>query len=180
MQEPDIAVIAYGLNDSRSGYPVDSFIRDLEQIVNDTVKITKALVVLTSPYWNTQYDERLWNRLDPKPDWIDEWKDFTIPGRDLVWSYVTGIEKIANDHGCLFVDLFSPTEGCTWLLHDDQVHFHDVGQRVIGQIVFNAIACNCSFIGKKSQRIASEGKFDISNTGGTQGMSRMLRDWLKR
>jgi lysophospholipase L1-like esterase len=180
MQRPDIAIIAYGLNDSRSGYQVDSFLQDLEHIVSDTVKMTKALVVLTSPYWNTQYDEQLWNRLDPKPDWIDEWKDFTLAGRDLVWSYVIGIEKVAKKYTCLFVDLFSLTEGCRWLLHDDQVHFSDVGQRVIGQIVFNAIACNCSFIGKKSQRIAEGGKFDITNTGGTQGMGRMIRDWLKR
>jgi lysophospholipase L1-like esterase len=180
MQSPDIAIIAYGLNDSRSGYQVDSFLQDLEHIVSDTVKETKALVVLTSPYWNTQYDEGMWNSLDPKPDWIDEWKDFTVSGRDLVWSYVMGIEKVAREYTCLFVDLFSPTEGCTWLLHDDHVHFNDVGQRLIGQIVFNAIACNCSFIGKKSQRIAEGGKFDITNTGGTQGMSRMIRDWLKR
>jgi lysophospholipase L1-like esterase len=178
--QPDIAIIAYGLNDSRCGNPVDSFLQDYDVIVSDTVERTDALVVLTSPYWNTQYDEVLWNKLDPKPSWIDEWSAFTVSGRDLVWSYVNGIERIAAMYECLFVDLFSPTVGCTWLLHDDQDHFNDVGQRVLGQLVFNAIACNCSFVGKKSKRIEHEGTFDITNTGGTSCMSRTIQDWLGR
>ena len=178
--QPDIAIIAYGLNDSRCGNPVDSFLQDYETIISHAVEKTDALVVLTSPYWNTQYDEVLWNKLDPKPWWIDEWSAFTVSGRDLVWSYVTGIEKIAATYECLFVDLFTTTVGCTWLLNDDHVHFNDVGQRVLGQLVFTTIARNCSFIGKKSKRMEQEGVFGINNTGGTNGMSRMIRDWLGR
>jgi hypothetical protein len=66
------------------------------------------------------------------------------------------------------------------LLNDDQDHFNDVGQRILGLMVFNTIACNCSFIGKKSSRIEHEGGVDISNTGGTNGMSRMIGGWLGR
>ena len=67
--------------------------------------------MLTSPCWNTRYDEELWNNLDSPVDWLAEWEAFAKTGRELVWSYVTGIEKLANKYGCLFVDLFSPAEG---------------------------------------------------------------------
>ena len=66
---PDLAIIAYGLNDSRCGYPAEDFLADLEIIVTDVANKTGVLVVLTSPYWNTQYDEKLWNSLETKPDW---------------------------------------------------------------------------------------------------------------
>jgi hypothetical protein len=179
--QPDLALIAYGLNDSRCGYPTEEFLEDLEKIVSDTVKQTNALIVLTSPYWNTQYNEKLWDSLKPKPEWATgEYSLFAKTGRALVWSYVEGIEQLSEKYGCLFVNLFNPTENCTWLLHNDQCHYNDVGQRVLGQIVFNTIACNCSFIGTKSSRIAREGNFDIDNTGGTQGLSRMIRGWLGR
>jgi lysophospholipase L1-like esterase len=179
--KPDLAIIAYGLNDSRCGNPVKPFLEDLERIVADTTEKTDALLVLTSPYWNTQYYEEFWNSLKPKPEWADgEYEIFTKTGRHLVWSYVTGIKGLAEKYGCLFVDLFTPTENCAWLMNDDQCHYSDVGQRVLGQIIFNAIACNCSFIGKKSMRIAREGNFDNTNTGGTHGMSRMIAGWLNR
>jgi hypothetical protein len=180
-ENPDLSILAYGLNDSRCGNPVEPFMEDLEKIVAETVEKTDALVVLTSPYWNTQYNEKLWESLDPKPEWATgEYEIFAKTGRDLVWSYVTGIDKLARKQGCLFVDLFTPTENCVWLLHEDQCHYNDIGQRVLGQIVFNTIACNCSFVAEKSERIAREGGFDIVNTGGTQGMSRMIRGWHER
>jgi hypothetical protein len=97
-----------------------------------------------------------------------------------VWSYVEAIARLADRYECIFVDLFSQTEGCTWLLHDDHCHYNDVGQKILGQVVFNAIACNCSFIGTKSGRIAGAGGFDTTNTGGTQSMSRMIGEWLER
>jgi len=179
--QPDIAIIAYGLNDSRCGYPAASFLDDLEHIVSETVKRTDALVVLVSPYWNTQYDEDIWNSLDTKPEWaVGEYSTFAVTGRSLVSSYVSGIEKVAGEYGCLFADLFTPTEGCTWLLHSDQCHYNDVGHKILGQVVFNVIACNCSLIGNKSRRIAAEGGFDTTNTGGTNGMNRMIRGWLGR
>ena len=179
--QPDIAVIAYGLNDSRCGNPVERFIEDLETVVSDTVKRTEALVVLAGPYWNTQYNETLWESLDEKPEWATgEYKIFAQMGRELVRSYVEAMRELSEKYGCLFVDLFSPTEDCTWLLHDDQCHYNDAGQRVMGLIVFTAMACSCSFIGRKSKRLQREGGFDTSNTGGTGGMSRMIEGWLER
>ena len=177
---PDLVVIAYGLNDSRCGNPVDRFIEDLETMVRDVRKRTDALVVIASPYWNTQYNEELWRT--NTPSWVSDpsWKAFTVSGDALVRSYVTEMEKLAARHSCLFVDLYALTENCLWLINPDQVHFNDVGHRLIGQAIFQVIASNCSFIGKKSMRLAVDGGLDTTNTGGAQCTSRMVHEWLNR
>jgi len=175
-QRPDLFLMAYGLNDSRCGNPVESFIRDYGQIVHDVRAETSALVVCVGPYWNTQYDTDLWNGLDQRPDF----GLFNRAGRDLVASYVEAIERVAEQEDCLFVDLFGPFESAHWLLSDDQCHFHDLGQRVLGQTVFCAIAANCSFLSRKSLRIAREGGFTIGNTGGTNAASGPIRRWHGR
>jgi lysophospholipase L1-like esterase len=179
--DPDLTIIAYGLNDSRCGNPVSSFIKDLETIINDVKNNTNSLIILTSPYWNTQYNEKLWDSLKEKPEWVNgRYKIFSKPGRDLVWSYVTEIKNLALKYDCLFIDLFTPTENCIWLLNEDHDHFNDVGQKTIGQIVFTKIATSCSFIGKKSKRIEIEGNFDITNTGGTGAQSKSIKGFLNR
>ncbi|RLI27239.1 hypothetical protein DRO58_04630 [Candidatus Bathyarchaeota archaeon] len=174
--KPDLAIIAYGFNDSRCGYAAEKFLRDLETIVSDVRRETDALVVLTSPYWAPQFDPEIWNSLKEKPDF----GAFNKVGRELVRSYVIGIRKLAEKYDCIFVDLFTTTEGAIWLLNDDLCHFNDVGHRVIGQLVFNAIAANCSFIGRKSIRQAREGGFNTSNTGGTNAMGKWIEIFHKR
>jgi len=179
--DPDLAVIAFGLNDSRCGNPVENFIEDLEIIVSDTAENTNALILLAGPYWNTQYNRDLWESLDPQPEWASgEYKAFAKTGRELVASYIVKMAELAGKYGCIFVDLFTPTEDCLWLMNEDHCHYNDLGQRVLGQLVFNALACSCSFIGRKSKRIEAEAGLEVGNTGGAECMSRMIRGWLDR
>ncbi len=177
---PDLGVLAFGLNDSRCGNPVKPFIEDLERIVADTQKRTSTLLVITSPYWNTQYNPALFNL--HRPSWADDptWAAFTREGDALVKSYVAEMRALADRRSCLFVDLYGLTEDCLWLMNDDQCHFNDVGHRVIGQAVFNRIASSCSFVGRKSIRQAREAGLGTSNTGGAGATSRMVQYWLKR
>jgi len=178
--EPDVAVLAFGLNDSRCGNPVEAFIPALEQIVTGVKARTPALVVIASPYWNTQYNPALF--ADHRPAWADDptWASFTRQGDALVTSYVSQMGALAERHSCLFVDLYHLTENCLWLMNDDQCHFNDVGHRVLGQAVFSVIASNCSFIGRKSVRQAREAGWDTHNTGGTNASARMVEAWLHR
>jgi lysophospholipase L1-like esterase len=175
-ERPDLFLMAYGLNDSRCANPVDSFIRDYRRIVHDVRAETSALVVCVGPYWNTQYDLDLWNGLAEKPDF----GLFDKAGRDLVVSYVEAIRRVADQEDCLFVDLFTPLESAHWLLSDDQCHFHDLGQRVLGQTVFGVIAANSSFLSRKSLRLARQGDFTIANTGGTNAASGPIHRWHGR
>jgi lysophospholipase L1-like esterase len=178
---PDLTILSYGLNDSSCGTPVKTFIEDYEKIISDVSEKTKSLIIVTSPYWSVQHDKKLWNNLKIKPDWATgEYSAFAKTGRQLVWDYFMEIKRLSGKYGCLFVDIFTPLEECVWMLNNDTVHYNDLGHRVIGQIVFNAIACNCSFTGGKSKRIEKEGNYTINNTGGTNGTGRMISSWLNR
>jgi len=176
--KPDLAVIAYGLNDARCGNPAGKFLRDLEKIISDTRREANSLIVLTSPYWVPQFDPGLLDSMKVQHNYGPA--PFNKVGREPVLSYVVGMREIAERYDCIFVDFFMANEGAVWLLNDDMVHYNDVGQRVIGQLVFNAIAARCSFIGRKSIRQAREGRFSIANTGGTNAMSKWIEIWHEK
>ena len=79
---PDMAVYAYGLNDSRCGHAVESFMTAYRTIVGRTREaLPDALIVLVGPYWNLQYDAETWGT--PKyRNWI--FGKFDRAGDDLV------------------------------------------------------------------------------------------------
>ena len=172
---PDLAIYAYGLNDSRCGHPLDSFMRAYETIVADTrAALPDALIVLAGPYWNIQYDEDEW----AKPDYdAKRGSLFDETGEGLVVPCNDAIRDLAARHDALFVDLYNLTKGAKWLLNDDTVHFHDMGQWLLGQTVFAEIARNCSFIGKKSIDFAREAKLNTFNTGGANALPRYYGMW---
>lgn len=174
---PDMAVYAYGLNDSRCGHALESFIEDFETVVAETRRqLPESLIVLVGPYWNTQYDAELWSR----PEYAGM-RDgvFGVGGDELVLGYNAGIAALAQRHGALFSDVYTATENALWLIHPDTCHFNDVGQWLIGQTVFATVAANCSFIAAKSDRGAREGGFSIPTTGGTNGLPHVVEHWRK-
>ena len=105
---PDLAVYAYGLNDSRCGHDLDSFMKSYAQIVETTkAQCPQALIVLVGPYWNLQYDAATW----AIPANQKRFKKFSVPGDELVLSYNRSIADLAQDTGALFVDVYSVLEG---------------------------------------------------------------------
>lgn len=174
---PDLAIYAYGLNDSRCGHPVESFIADYETIVAGTRQsLPDALMVLVGPYWNTQYEADEWSR--PEYDAVRAgFGAFAVGGDQLALSYNRSIADLAARHGALFVDVYAATVSAPWLLTDDQCHFNDVGQWLIGQTVFGALASNCSFIGHKSREAAARAGLTIHTTGGTGAMPHVIDAW---
>ncbi|MCX6358344.1 MAG: GDSL-type esterase/lipase family protein [Armatimonadetes bacterium] len=175
--QPDLAIYAYGLNDSRCGHALDSFIADYGTIIARTrERLPDALLVLVGPYWNTQYEADEWTRHEY--DAVRQgFGAFAVGGSDLVLSYNKSIADLAARHGALFVDVYSVTERASWLLNGDQCHFNDVGQWLIGQTVFGAIAANCSFVGRKSAHAAAEAGLTIHTTGGTNALPDVIEAW---
>lgn len=177
---PDLVILAYGLNDSRCGHQTDSFMRAYESIVSDTRKqLPNSLIVLAGPYWNPQYDLEMWSR----PEY-DEMRDalgaFGRAGDDLVTAYNKAIGKVAEQYGCLYVDLYSFLAGATWMIHPDTCHYTDVGQATIGMLIFTTLAANCSFLAQKSIDAYTEGGAAIPNTGGTDGLPAAISRWRQR
>ena len=171
---PDMAVYAYGLNDSRCGHNVDGFISAYRTIVSKTrERLPDALIVLVGPYWNLQYDADAW--ADPKyKEWFGK---FNLAGDELVLEYNRGIAELASEHDSLFVDVYRVLEGATWLLTSDACHFNDIGQRIIGLTVFTQIAAHCSFLSEKSRRMEERLGSGISNTGGTEALPHVIQTW---
>ena len=176
--QPDMAVFAYGLNDSRCGHETESFIADYEQIVGDTrAQLPEALIVLVGPYWNLQYDAEEWAKPEYEQLRDEERNPFGLGGDEIVLEYNSAIAELADRHGGVFVDVYAATEGAPWLLHGDHCHFTDLGQWVIGQTVFATIASSCSFIAAKSLAAAREGGLDIRTTGGTEALPHVIQHW---
>ena len=173
---PDMAVYAYGLNDSRCGHTLESFMHTYRIIVSKTrEKLPGVLVVLVGPYWNLQYDAEAW----AKGKFKDRKSRFDLPGDELVSAYNRSIEELASDVGAVFTDVYHVLEGATWLLTSDACHFNDIGQRVIGLAVFCRLAARCSFLSRTSRKMEMELKSGITNTGGTNALPHVIQTWRK-
>ncbi len=174
---PDMAVYAYGLNDSRCGHPIESFMAAYRKIVTRTREaFPGALIVLVGPYWNLQYDAATWST--PKyRNWV--FGKFDRAGDDLVKAYNTEIARLANEFGALFVDVYGMLEGATWLLNADACHFIDIGQAMIGYRVFCEVAARCSFLAAKSKEMEEKLHLSVWNTGGTEGLPKVVANCRK-
>jgi lysophospholipase L1-like esterase len=171
---PDMALYAYGLNDSRCGQPVDRFMAAYRIILERTRRaLPDVLLVLVGPYWNLQYDSRTWSN----PIYKDRFGNFNLPGDELVRAYNAEIATLAAETGALFVDVYSMLEGATWLLNADGCHFNDVGQAIIGMKVFCEVAAHCSFAATKSQAMEEKLHLTIWNTGGTEALPHVINTW---
>jgi lysophospholipase L1-like esterase len=176
---PDLAVYAYGLNDSRCGHNLQSFINAYHTIVTRTrLALPEALVVLVGPYWNIQYDEDLWDA-QYKTRWQPVYGKFDRPGDGLVLAYNQAIAELASASGALFVDVYTLLEGAPWLMNADACHFTDLGQRLIGMAVFSKLATCCSFLSVKSRIIEKALNLSVSNTGGTDALPHVIQSARK-
>lgn len=93
--DPDLVVIAEGLNDMRSGMPLRDYVADLDVIVSDIQRQTDALVALVGIY-HQAYGT---GANDPAmyPTWT-RWN------QDIAAAYDLAIERTASRLGAVFVD----------------------------------------------------------------------------
>jgi hypothetical protein len=176
-KQPDAAIYAYGLNDARCGHAAQSFLEDYEAIIARTRdELPDSLIVLVGPYWNPQFEQELWDqaRFDGARFIYGA---FAIGGDALVLEYASGISVLASRYGALFVNVYTQLRGAMWLIHPDACHYTDVGQNVLGNMVFMAMAANCSFLSRKSQTAVEQGGFDTRDTGGTNGLPTVVNTW---
>ena len=172
---PDLAIYAYGLNDSRCGHSVASFVAAYRTIVARTrAALPDSLIVLVGPYWNLQYDAGTWAQPQYQ-DW--GFGKFGLSGDELVTAYNREIASLADEFDALFVDVYHLLEGATWLLNADACHFHDAGHAIIGFKVFSEIATHCSFATSRSKEIENRLQLNIWNTGGTQALPHVVTTW---
>ena len=129
--KPDLFIASYGLNDMRSGMPLQDFLTDLESIVLKVRRHCNPVIVLTTVYYMTRYD------LYPPYD------RGSVRDTEL---YNRGIRELAAKCDCILADIWEAEGQADWLIHPDTVHANELGHRLIANRVFEAIATHCSGI----------------------------------
>lgn len=131
--KPDLFILAYGLNDMRAGMDVNIFIAEMETIIRDVQAASHPLIVLVSVYHMSRYD------------WFPPYNRGSV-GATL--RYNTAIRELAARTGCLYADVFSAQARADWLIHQDSVHANKVGNIIIANEIFRALATRASGLSK--------------------------------
>ena len=139
--QPDLVIIAEGLNDMRSGMAIQDYMADLAQVVTDIRQETGALVVLVGIY------HQVFGRGANDPVALPTWTRWTPDVADV---YNQAVRRVAESRA-LFVDAQAVMGGADWTLNPDCCHPNDLGHVLIGNAVFQAIATHCHGLGDKTR-----------------------------
>ncbi len=146
---PDLFILSYGLNDMRAAMPPDDFRQDMEQIIVDVKKACNPVIVLTTVYYMSMYD--LYPPYNRGSVMMSE-----------VFNLV--IRKLAEEHDCILADIWDAEGQADWVMHPDTVHANDLGHKLIGNRVFEAIAKNCSGVATRITRSLAEAQEEVTRT----------------
>ncbi|MHB0998125.1 MAG: SGNH/GDSL hydrolase family protein [Armatimonadota bacterium] len=142
--KPDLFIMAYGLNDMRTATDVTLFAEEMETIIRDVKAASNPVVVLTDVYYMTGFD-----RYPP----------FDKGSIEIAIRYNMAIEDLAKRSDCLFADIWSAMNKADWLVHGDGVHSNAVGNILIANRVFEAIAGNCSCLSRKTEKLHKDSEW---------------------
>jgi lysophospholipase L1-like esterase len=167
--QPDLVIIAEGLNDMRSGMSVQTYAADLETIVTDIQGETDALIVLVGVY------HQIYGCGSNDPVEVPTWTKWD---HNIAQVYNLTIRLVAEKHKALFVDALAAMRGADWTLNPDCCHLNDLGHVLVGHAIFQLIATHCRGVGAKTGRLVEELGVSIVNTGGTDA-DEEIQGWWK-
>ena len=127
--EPDLFILAYGLNDMRAAMPLTDFRADMATIIGDVQKACHPVTVLTTVYYMTG-----WRSFPP----------YDKGSVELTQRYNDSIRGLAAEFDCILADVWAGEAMADWVIHYDGVHGNKVGQILIANRVFEAIAQHAS------------------------------------
>jgi lysophospholipase L1-like esterase len=166
--QPDLVIIAQGLNDMRSGMSVQDYMTDLLTIVAAIQDKTGALVVLLGPYHqifgtggNDPATHPVWTKWDYK----------------LMQLYNDAVHLVAQERAALFVDMQAVLGGADWMLHPDACHLNDLGHVLVGNAIFQVIATHAQSLARKTERLIAKHDVNTFNTGGTNTDAEIQQLW---
>jgi lysophospholipase L1-like esterase len=128
--DPDLLVIAYGLNDARGGTPPALFRDELVALIRRVREHIQPLIVILGPYYMTGFTVG-----------GDQWSHADLA---LMHRFNEEIAAVAAQERCLFVDVLAANGHTDWMVHYDGVHANDLGHRIIANRTFEVLAQNCS------------------------------------
>lgn len=122
--QPDLLVIAYGLNDMRAGMPVADFRAEMEGIIDRVRAMLDPLIVLVNVYHMPDY------RFYPP---------FHHGSLAQTIAYNHMLEELAMQKDCVYADVWSAQGQRDYVVHQDTVHANKVGNLLIAHQVFRDI-----------------------------------------
>ncbi len=127
--QPDLFILAYGLNDMRAAMPLSDFRADMATIIGDVQKACSPVTVLTTVYYMTG-----WRSYPP----------YDKGSVELTRRYNDCIRGLAAEFDCILADVWASEGLADWVIHYDGVHANKVGQILIANRIFEAIAQHAS------------------------------------
>ena len=149
--DPDMVILAYGVNDSRGGTDPELFRREYQKLIDTIRARIDPTIVMTSLFY---LHEAGYNAHE----------DWGHSNYDLTDVYNLVIRQLAENNGLVFADVYAAQSGVDWFVDPDHVHPNDLGHFVIANRVFEAIARSCSLVAR-----TSPGETRISSFGQTYG-----------
>jgi lysophospholipase L1-like esterase len=131
--QPDLFILAYGLNDMRAAMPLNDFRADMATIIGDVQKACSPVTVLTTVYYMTG-----WRSYPP----------YDKGSVELTLRYNDCIRGLAAEFDCILADVWASEGFADWVLHYDGVHANKVGQLLVANRIFEAIAQHASGLTK--------------------------------
>jgi lysophospholipase L1-like esterase len=131
---PDLFVLAYGLNDMRAAMPPEDFREDMAQIIVDVQNACSPVIVLTTVYHMSAYEY---------------YAPYDVGSVEATQVYNFVIQQLAEEHGCILADIWAAEGLADWVVHPDTVHANDLGHLLIGHRVFEAIVTRCSGVASR-------------------------------
>jgi lysophospholipase L1-like esterase len=147
--KPDLFILAYGLNDMRAAMPLEDFAEDMATILRDVKAACDPMIVLTTIYYMTG-----WRSFAP----------YDKGSVELTERYNAQIRKLAEQFDCVLADVWSAEGGADWLIHPDGVHANRIGNIVIANRIFEAIAQHASCLTNTTFAALAETRWTKSTT----------------
>lgn len=121
---PDLVVIAYGLNDMRAGMNISDFESEIMEIINRIRASLPARIVVVNVYHMSSYIY---------------YPPFDKGSVEKTIEYNQMLKHIADDNNCVYADVWSAEGRRDWFIHQDTVHANKVGNMLIAHKVFESI-----------------------------------------
>ena len=123
-KDPDLVVVAYGLNDMRAGMSVADFKVELVAILDRIDEATGATVVIVNVYHQTAYCY---------------YPPYDKGGVQQTLDYNQMLLDLANERGYVYADVYAAEGQADHIVHADAVHANKVGNMILAHKVFEAI-----------------------------------------
>jgi len=145
-RDPDLLLIAYGLNDMRAGNPVASFRKDLVKLLDRVDAAINPVIVLVNVYYMPYFDH---------------FAPFDQGSTEATRAYNRMLQEVADERGLMYADVYSAEADRPYVVNLDGVHANKLGNLLIAHRVFEALVRGCPGIARHVLRRDETSKWTV-------------------